>query len=208
MSCLRTSRLTRIAFQKEQVGMSLDLREITLPLDPATIASLTAGDRVLLTGDVIAARDAAHARMQELLAAGKPLPFPIAGQVIYYVGPSPAKPGEIIGSAGPTSSYRMDSYTPALLALGLRGMIGKGKRSREVIEAIARWGAVYFGAVGGAGALLAHRIRKVEPLAWEDLGTEAVQRLTLERFPVVVINDVAGRDLYDQIAPGMITADE
>jgi len=183
--------------------MSAELREITLPLDPTVVETLAAGDHVLLTGVALAARDAAHQRMSELLAAGKPLPFPIAGETIYYVGPSPARPGAVIGSAGPTSSYRMDPYTPQLLALGLRGMIGKGKRSQAVVEAIASYHAVHFGAVGGAGALLARRIRRVEVVAWDDLGAEAVQWLWLERFPVVVINDAVGRDLYDHVTPGM-----
>jgi fumarate hydratase subunit beta len=174
-----------------------------LPLDAATVAGLRAGDQVALTGPTLGARDAAHQRMHDLLAAGKPLPFPIAGETIYYVGPSPAQPGHVIGSAGPTSSYRMDAYTPELLALGLRGMIGKGRRSLEVVEAIKRHGAVYFGAIGGAGALLARRIRRQEPVAWDDLGAEAVVRLWLEAFPVVVINDAAGNDLYDNvIGPG------
>jgi fumarate hydratase subunit beta len=145
--------------------------------------------------------------MHELLQAGEPLPFSLDGETIYYVGPSPARPGAVIGSAGPTSSYRMDSFTPELLALGLRGMIGKGRRSREVIEAIKEHQAVYFGAVGGAGALLARRITRVESVAWEDLGAEAIMRLWLERFPVVVINDAYGHDLYDDISgPG--AADE
>jgi fumarate hydratase subunit beta len=174
-----------------------------LPLDAATVAGLRAGDQVALTGPALGARDAAHQRMHDLLAASKPLPFPIAGETIYYVGPSPAQPGHVIGSAGPTSSYRMDAYTPELLALGLRGMIGKGRRSLEVVEAIKRHGAVYFGAIGGAGALLARRIRRQEPVAWDDLGAEAVVRLWLEAFPVVVINDAAGNDLYDNvIGPG------
>ncbi|HZC07783.1 MAG TPA: fumarate hydratase C-terminal domain-containing protein, partial [Ktedonobacterales bacterium] len=135
----------------------------------------------------------------------KPLPFSITGETIYYVGPSPAAPGEIIGSAGPTSSYRMDEFTPELLTLGLRGMIGKGRRSSDVIAAIKRSQAVYFGAIGGAGALLARRIRRVEPVAWDDLGAEAVTRLWFERFPVVVINDTAGHDLYDEvIGPGAV----
>lgn len=178
-------------------------RELRLPLGPADILTLHAGDRVTLTGPALAARDAAHQRMHDLLAAGEPLPFSVTGETIYYVGPSPALPGEVIGSAGPTSSYRMDSFTPELLGQGLRGMIGKGRRSREVIEAIARARAVYFGAVGGAGALLARRIRRVEPVAWDDLGAEAVTRLWLERFPVVVINDAFGHDLYDEIiGPG------
>lgn len=187
--------------------MSTEPREITLPLDPAVVESLVAGDHVILSGPALSARDAAHQRMHELLAANQPLPFTIANEVIYYVGPSPAKPGEIIGSAGPTSSYRMDPYTPELLALGLRGMIGKGKRSRTVIQAIAQHHAVYFGAVGGAGALLARRIQRVELVAWDDLGAEAVQRFWLEKFPVVVINDAMGRDLYEQVVPGM-TAEE
>ena len=178
-------------------------REISLPLDPSVILTLRAGDRVTLTGTALAARDAAHQRMHDLLAAGKQLPFSIAGETIYYVGPSPALPGEVIGSAGPTSSYRMDSFTPELLELGLLGMIGKGRRSHDVVEAIAQAHAVYFGAVGGAGALLARRIRRVEPVAWDDLGAEAVTRLWLERFPVVVINDAFGHDLYDDvIGPG------
>lgn len=176
---------------------------LRLPLDAGAVAGLRAGDQVALTGPVLGARDAAHQRMHDLLAAGEPLPFSIAGETIYYVGPSPAQPGHVIGSAGPTSSYRMDAYTPELLALGLRGMIGKGRRSREVIEAIKRHGAVYFGAIGGAGALLARRIRQQEPLAWVDLGAEAVVRLWLEAFPVVVINDASGNDLYDNvIGPG------
>ena len=176
---------------------------LRLPLDATTVAGLRAGDQVALTGPVLGARDAAHQRMHDLLAAGEPLPFEIAGETIYYVGPSPAQPGHAIGSAGPTSSYRMDAYTPELLALGLRGMIGKGRRSRDVVEAIRRHGAVYFGAIGGAGALLARRIRKQEPVAWDDLGAEAVVRLWLEAFPVVIINDTAGNDLYDDvIGPG------
>lgn len=178
-------------------------RELALPLDSAVILSLHAGDRVTLTGPTLAARDAAHQRMHDLLQAGEPLPFSLDGETVYYVGPSPARPGAVVGSAGPTSSYRMDSFTPELLALGLRGMIGKGRRSREVIDAIKERQAVYFGAVGGAGALLARRIRRVEPVAWEDLGAEAITRLWLERFPVVVINDAYGHDLYDEISgPG------
>lgn len=174
-----------------------------LPLDAVDIARLRAGDQVALTGPVLGARDAAHQRMHDLLAVGESLPFEIAGETIYYVGPSPAQPGHVIGSAGPTSSYRMDAYTLELLALGLRGMIGKGRRSREVVEAIKRHGAVYFGAIGGAGALLARRIRKQEPVAWDDLDAEAVVRLWLEAFPVVVINDASGNDLYDNvIGPG------
>lgn len=180
---------------------------LRLPLDAASVARLHAGDQVALTGPVLGARDAAHQRMHDLLAAGEPLPFALAGETIYYVGPSPAQPGQVIGSAGPTSSYRMDAFTPELLALGLRGMIGKGRRAREVVQAIQRYQAVYFGAVGGAGALLARRIRRQEPVAWDDLGAEAVVRLWLEDFPAVVINDAYGSDLYDAvIGPG--AADE
>ncbi len=176
---------------------------VRLPLDVAQAVLLRAGDRVVLTGPVLAARDAAHQRMHDLLTAGEPLPFEVAGTTIYYVGPSPAQPGQVIGSAGPTSSYRMDAFTPELLALGLRGMIGKGRRSREVAQAIQRHQAVYFGAIGGAGALLARRIRAQEPVAWDDLGAEAVVRLWLDAFPAIVINDAYGGDLYDEvIGPG------
>jgi fumarate hydratase subunit beta len=171
---------------------------VRLPLDVATAATLRAGERVTLTGPVLGARDAAHQRMHDLLVAGGSLPFEIAGTTIYYVGPSPTQPGHVIGSAGPTSSYRMDAFTPELLARGLLGMIGKGRRSRAVVQAIERHQAVYFGAIGGAGALLARRICAQEPVAWDDLGAEAVVRLWLDAFPVVVINDAHGRDLYDE----------
>lgn len=178
-------------------------RAVRLPLEPTETLALRAGDRLTLSGPVLAARDAAHQRMHDLLAAGASLPFEIAGATNYYVGPSPARPGSVIGSAGPTSSYRMDAFTPELLARGLRGMIGKGRRSPEVVRAIQRHQAVYFGAVGGAGALLARRIRAQEPVAWDDLGAEAVVRLWLDAFPVVVINDAHGGDLYDNvIGPG------
>ncbi|HEY5999203.1 MAG TPA: Fe-S-containing hydro-lyase [bacterium] len=171
---------------------------LTTPLTPQAVASLRAGDQVLLSGTVYTARDAAHARMIALLEKGQPLPFPIEGQVLYYVGPTPPRPGQPIGSAGPTTSGRMDSYTPALLAAGLRGMIGKGSRSAEVREAIVRHGAVYFAATGGAGALLAQRIKAAEVVAWEELGTEAVRRLVVEDFPLVVIDDAHGHDLYEE----------
>jgi fumarate hydratase subunit beta len=171
---------------------------LTTPLSRWDVESLHAGDRVLLSGVVYTARDAAHARLIALLTEGKPLPFAVEGQVIYYVGPTPPRPGEPIGSAGPTTSGRMDSYTPALLAAGLRGMIGKGSRSAEVREAMAKHGAVYFAATGGAGALLAKRIKSAEVVAWEDLGPEAVRRLVVEDFPLVVIDDVRGHDLYEE----------
>jgi fumarate hydratase subunit beta len=169
---------------------------LKLPLTRTIAASLAAGDTVYLSGVIYTARDAAHKRIVELLDAGKPLPFPVEDACIYYAGPTPAAPGQVIGSVGPTTSYRMDAYTPPLLRLGLRGMIGKGKRSLEVIEAMEQAGAVYFGAIGGAGALLASRITACEVIAFEDLGPEAIRRLTVEDFPVVVIIDSMGRNLY------------
>lgn len=178
-------------------GADIPIR-ITTPLSLWDVESLHAGDRVVLSGAIYTARDAAHARLVALLAEGKPLPFPAEGQVIYYVGPTPPRPGEPIGSAGPTTSGRMDPYTPALLAAGIRGMIGKGSRSAEVRDALVRHKAVYFGATGGAGALLARRIRSAEVVAWEDLGPEAVRRLVVEEFPLVVVDDVFGHDLYEE----------
>jgi len=157
---------------------------------------LRAGDSVLLSGVVYTARDAAHARLAALLAEGKPLPVDLAGQVIYYVGPTPAKPGQVIGSAGPTTAGRMDSFTPALLAAGLKGMIGKGLRNQSVREAIVQHKAVYFAATGGAAALLAKRIVSCEVVAYEDLGCEAIHRLEVRDLPLVVINDCAGGDFY------------
>jgi fumarate hydratase subunit beta len=170
--------------------------KIELPLGKDTAASLKAGDRVSFSGTLYTARDAAHKRLVELVKAGKPLPFPVEGSVIYYAGPAPARPGEVIGSAGPTTSYRMDAYATILIDLGLRGMIGKGKRSEEVMEAMTRRGAVYFGAIGGAGALLAARVKAADVIAFEDLGTEAIRRLEVEDFPAVVVADSRGGDLY------------
>jgi fumarate hydratase subunit beta len=169
---------------------------LTTPLTDEDLERLKVGDRVLLTGAIYTARDAAHKRLFDLIRAGKALPIDIRGQVIYYVGPAPAKPGKPIGSAGPTTSYRMDAYAPKLMELGLKGMIGKGNRSAEVVEAMKKNKTVYFGATGGAGALLARSIRKAETIAYEDLGPEAIQRLEVENFPVVVINDTKGNDLY------------
>jgi len=166
------------------------------PLTEGDVEQLHIGDRVLLTGVIYTGRDAAHKRLFELVAAGKPLPVDLRGQVIYYVGPAPAKPGKPIGSAGPTTSYRMDAYAPKLIELGLKGMIGKGNRGAGVVEAMKKFKAVYFGATGGAGALLARSIRKAETVAYEDLGPEAIQRMEVEDFPVVVINDTKGNDLY------------
>ena len=171
---------------------------LQLPLSDADVERLRAGDSVLLTGGLYTARDAAHRRMVETLSKGEPLPVDIRGQVIYYVGPTPAKPGEVIGSAGPTTAIRMDPYTVPLLEAGLRGIIGKGGRGPQVREALQEHHAVYFLAVGGAGALLSKRIRRVDVVAYEDLGTEAMRRLNVEEFPVVVCNDIHGGDLLEQ----------
>lgn len=170
--------------------------KIQLPLTEESVKTLKAGDRVLLSGTVYTARDAAHKRMVEFIGEGKPLPIQLSGQVIYYVGPTPAKPGEVIGSAGPTTSERMDLYTPVLLEKGLKGMIGKGHRSEEVKQAMMNHRAVYFGAVGGAAALISRSIKSSEMIAYEDLGTEAIRKLEIENFPVVVINDIYGGDVY------------
>jgi fumarate hydratase subunit beta len=170
--------------------------KLKTPLTDTDVEKLKIGDKVLLTGVIYTGRDAAHKRLFDLLQAGKELPVDIRGQVIYYVGPAPAKPGKPIGSAGPTTSYRMDAFAPKLMELGLKGMIGKGNRGADVVEAMKKHKAIYFGATGGAGALLARSIKKAETIAWEDLGPEAIQRLEVEDFPVVVINDTKGNDLY------------
>lgn len=172
-------------------------KKIRLPLTEESIKNLRAGDSVLLTGSMLTGRDAAHKRLFELMQAGKPLPVELRGEVMYYVGPAPAKPGYAVGPAGPTSSYRMDAYTPALLDLGLKGMIGKGARSPEVVEAIKRNGCVYFAAVGGAAALIARSIKQEELLCYEDLGTEAIRRYTVEDFPCIVVIDSEGRNIYE-----------
>ncbi|MBA7651330.1 Fumarate hydratase class I, anaerobic [subsurface metagenome] len=174
------------------------VKEITLPLSDEVIGDLKAGDEVLLTGVMYVARDAAHKRMVEALEQGRSLPFDVRGQTVYYMGPSPAKPRQPIGSAGPTTSGRMDMYTPNLLAAGLKGMIGKGMRSPEVKDALKKYRAVYFGAVGGAGALISKSIREAEVVAYEELGAEAVLRLEVEAFPAIVINDIHGGDLYEE----------
>jgi len=176
----------------------MDAIRITSPLDAKTVRELTVGTPVLISGVIYTARDAAHQRLIEALDNRERLPFPIKGQTIYYTGPSPARPGRIIGSAGPTTSSRMDMYTPRLLAAGMRAMIGKGNRSPEVREAIQKYKAVYFVAIGGAGALLAQSIKKVEVIAYEDLGTEAIHLLTVENFPAIVANDIYGEDLFEQ----------
>ena len=171
-------------------------RDITAPLDRDTARSLKCGDRVLLSGVIYTARDAAHLRLVELLRQGKELPLPIKDAIIYYVGPTPEKPGQIIGSAGPTTSYRMDAYSPTLIELGLSGMIGKGKRSPAVVEAMRKFGAVYFGAIGGAGALLSKCIVSCEIVAFDDLGAEAIRKLTVKDLPLTVAIDCEGNDLY------------
>ncbi|MFC2042417.1 Fe-S-containing hydro-lyase [Chloroflexota bacterium] len=172
-------------------------KKVVLPLTEETVTDLRDGDAVLLTGVLYVARDAAHKRMLAALDKGKPLPFDIRGQIIYYTGPAPAKPGQVIGPAGPTTSGRMDSYAPRLLAEGLKGTIGKGMRSQAVKDAIKQHRAIYLAAIGGIGAVLAKSIKKSEVIAYDDLGTEAVRRLEVENFPAIVINDIYGGDLYE-----------
>ncbi len=175
-----------------------DAIRLKTPLSDGDVAKLKIGDKVLLNGVIYTGRDAAHKRLFDLIQAGKPLPIDIKGQVIYYVGPAPAKPGQVIGSAGPTTSGRMDAYSPKLMEIDLKGMIGKGMRKKEVIEAMKKYKAVYFAATGGAGALLAKSIKKAQVVAYEDLGPEAINRLEVVDFPVVVVNDTKGNDLYDE----------
>ena len=174
------------------------VKKLKLPLTEKTIENLKAGDSVQLSGTLYVARDAAHRRMVEMLAKGEKLPFDITGQTIYYMGPSPASPGRVIGAAGPTTSSRMDQYTPRLLAAGLKEMIGKGPRSKQVREAIKKHRAIYFAAVGGIGALLSKKIVKSEIVAFPELGPEALLRIEVENFPVTVINDIHGDDLYSE----------
>jgi len=175
----------------------LVIKEVKLPLTGKAIEDLHAGENVLLSGILYVARDAAHKRLLEALDKGQPLPFEIAGQTIYYMGPSPARPGQVIGAAGPTTSGRMDIYTPRLLEAGLKGMIGKGNRSKAVKEAIIKYKAVYFAAIGGAGALISKSIRKSEIIAYPELGAEALLKLEVDHFPATVINDIYGEDLYE-----------
>ena len=170
-------------------------KKITLPLTDEQIADLKAGDSVLITGSMLTGRDAAHKRLFELIEKGEPLPVDIDGEIIYYVGPAPAKPGHAVGPAGPTSSYRMDKYAPSLLDRGLKGMIGKGARNQEVIDSMIKNGAVYFAAIGGAAALISHSIKKIETLAYEDLGTEAIYRFYVEDFPAIVAIDSKGNSV-------------
>ncbi len=178
--------------------MSTESKRITAPFDDATARSLRAGDRVLISGTIIAARDAAHKKLVETLDAGESLPVDLTNALIYYVGPSPAKPGEAIGAAGPTTSGRMDAYTPRILEQGVRGMIGKGYRKPEVIESMKKHGVPYMAAVGGAGALIAKSIKKYTVLAYEDLGPEAVAAMEVVDFPAIVVIDCDGNDYYEQ----------
>ncbi|MBA7506782.1 Fumarate hydratase class I, aerobic [subsurface metagenome] len=174
------------------------INNITSPIDAEIIEKLTAGTRVLISGVIYAARDTAHRRLIQALDKGEQLPFDLNGQTLYYMGPSPVKPGRVIGSAGPTTSSRMDIYTPRLIAAGIRATIGKGNRSPAVKEAIQRYKAVYFATIGGAGALLAKSIKQVEVIAYEDLGAEAILRLNVDNLPAIVANDVYGEDLFEQ----------
>ncbi|MEA4900626.1 Fe-S-containing hydro-lyase [Desulfitobacterium sp.] len=171
---------------------------IETPLTHEKLAQLKTGDNVLISGVIYTGRDAAHKKMVEALARGEELPFDVKDQVIFFVGPTPPKPGQVIGSAGPTTSYRMDVYSPILIERGLTGMIGKGLRSEEVVAAMKKYGAVYFGAIGGSGALLAKRITAAEVIAYPELGPEAVRRLEVKDFPVMVIIDQEGNNLYEK----------
>ncbi|MEW6501661.1 MAG: FumA C-terminus/TtdB family hydratase beta subunit [Thermodesulfobacteriota bacterium] len=177
-----------------------DLIKVTLPFTPETLAGLEAGELVSLSGVLYTGRDQTHRRLCALLEQGEPLPVDLRGQLLYYVGPTPAKPGQVIGAAGPTTSYRMDSYTPQLLALGLAATMGKGARSWAVRQAMRQEGAIYLATIGGAGALLSKCIKKSELVAFPDAGPEALFRFEVEGFPAVVINDVAGRDYYEMVA--------
>ncbi len=171
---------------------------LTPPLKDEDVSKLRAGDRVLITGTVYTGRDAAHKRLVDLLDEGKTLPIDLEGQIIYFVGPTPTRPGKSIGSAGPTTSYRMDAYSPILIERGLKGMIGKGSRSQDVIDAMVRHKAIYFAAVGGAAALISRRIESCEVVAYEDLGPEAIRKLEVKDFPAIVVNDCEGNDLYSR----------
>ena len=171
--------------------------KLTTPLTQEKVAALKAGDSCLISGVIYTARDAAHKRLCELVQQGKELPMDVKDAIIYFVGPTPAKPGQAVGSAGPTTSYRMDAYSPTLIREGLTGMIGKGKRGPEVVDAMKKHGAVYFGAIGGCGALLGKCIKKAEVIAYDDLGAEAIRRLEVEDFPAIVIIDSEGNNLYE-----------
>jgi fumarate hydratase subunit beta len=172
------------------------IKEVATPLSDADIESLAAGDRVRISGVIYTARDAAHGRLFPLIEKGEALPIDVKGAIIYYTGPSPARPGDVVGSVGPTTASRMDKFTPALLKLGLKGTIGKGYRGQPVKDALKQYKAVYFGSIGGAGAVLSQFVKKLEVVAYEDLGTEAIRRLEVEGFPAIVLNDCRGGDLY------------
>ena len=172
--------------------------KISAPLTDETLAKLHAGETIEITGTIYVARDAAHKRMVEALDRGEKLPVDLTGQIVYYMGPSPTKPGNVIGSAGPTTSGRMDAYSPRLMEIGLKGMIGKGMRKKEVIEAMKKYKAVYLAATGGAAALIAKSVKKADIVAYEDLGPEAINRLEVVDFPAIVVNDTKGNDLYQQ----------
>lgn len=178
--------------------MSAEIKRLTTPLTDEAVKDLKIGDKTLITGVIYSARDAAHKRIVDMMAAGEELPFELAGATIYFMGPAPAKPGYAIGSAGPTTSYRMDAYSPTLVGAGLKGMIGKGARSDEVVASMKEHCAVYFAATGGAGALIAQSIKKAEVIAFEDLGAEAVRRLEVEDFPCTVAQDCYGENLYEK----------
>lgn len=171
---------------------------ITTPLTDEVVERLKIGDQVYISGTIYTARDAAHKRLVELIQGGEKLPLDLDGQIIFYAGPSPTKPGAAIGSIGPTTSYRMDAYTPILLKNGLKGMIGKGSRSKEVVNAMVQYKSVYFAAIGGAAALAAQRVKKSEIIAYPELGAEAIRKLEVEDFPVTVVNDIRGGDLYQE----------
>lgn len=184
--------------EKDNEGGFMSEQIITPPLSDEDIVKLKIGDRVLITGKILTGRDSAHKRLYDLIQSGKSLPVDVKGQIIYYVGPAPAKPGYVIGSAGPTTSYRMDPYAPLLMQHGLKGMIGKGVRSQPVRDAMKQFKAVYFAATGGAGALIAKNIKSARIVAYEDLGPEAIRELEVENFPVIVANDAHGGDLYQE----------
>jgi fumarate hydratase subunit beta len=173
------------------------IKDVQTPLSDADVESLKAGDRVRISGVIYTARDAAHGRLFPLIEKGEKLPIDVKGSIIYYTGPSPARPGDVVGSIGPTTASRMDTFTPALLKLGLKGTIGKGYRGAAVKDALKQYKGVYFGAIGGAGAVLSEHVKKLQIVAYEDLGTEAIRRLEVDRVPAIVINDCHGGDLYE-----------
>ena len=182
-------------FQVEK-GMKKTVYHLKTPLSQDDVEPLRAGDMVTISGKIYTARDTAHKRLVSLLDKNQDIPVPLKGQIFYYAGPSPAAPGKVIGAVGPTTSYRMDPYAPRLLELGLKGMIGKGKRSKEVVDAMVKYKGIYMAAIGGAGALLARSVKSVRIVAYEDLGPEAIRELVVEKFPAIIINDTVGNDLY------------